>query len=138
MAWQAVSCLPHPWPTAKDEAARFAGRQVGGHYAVYHKDRKFGPPRSESPPTSAYSAVAEKARNDRNVAQTSRSPWPAQQDCRHCRDQSGPSKSNSEPAQLREHFEYLKVAKSFGLETDTVQRISLETGTVQRIAKELA
>jgi hypothetical protein len=47
--------------STKDEAVRFAGRQLGGDYAVYHKDRKFGPPRSESPRhTSAYSAVAEK------------------------------------------------------------------------------
>ena len=27
----------------KDEAVRFAGRQLGGHYAVYHKDRKIWP-----------------------------------------------------------------------------------------------
>jgi hypothetical protein len=29
--------------STKDEAARFAGRQLGGHYAVYHKDRKIWP-----------------------------------------------------------------------------------------------
>ena len=28
----------------KDEAVRFAGRQLGDHYAVYHKDRKIWPP----------------------------------------------------------------------------------------------
>ena len=27
----------------KDEAIRFAGRQLGEHYAVYHKDRKIWP-----------------------------------------------------------------------------------------------
>jgi hypothetical protein len=27
----------------KDEAVRFAGRQLGGYYAVYHNRRKFGP-----------------------------------------------------------------------------------------------
>jgi len=27
----------------KDEAVRFAGRQLGEHYAVYHKDRKIWP-----------------------------------------------------------------------------------------------
>jgi hypothetical protein len=27
----------------KEEAVRFAGRQLGGHYAVYHKDRKIWP-----------------------------------------------------------------------------------------------
>jgi hypothetical protein len=26
--------------STKDEAVRFAGRQLGGHYAVYHKHRK--------------------------------------------------------------------------------------------------
>ena len=30
--------------TTKDEAVRFAGRQLGDHYAVYHKDRKIWPP----------------------------------------------------------------------------------------------
>src|SRR5260370_872170 len=29
--------------STKDEAVRFAGRQLGGHYAVYHKDRKIWP-----------------------------------------------------------------------------------------------
>ena len=28
----------------KDEAVRFAGRQLGDHYAVYHKDKKIWPP----------------------------------------------------------------------------------------------
>jgi hypothetical protein len=28
---------------AKDEAVRFAGRQLGGHYAVYHKHKKVWP-----------------------------------------------------------------------------------------------
>ena len=27
----------------KDEAVRFAGRQLGGHYAVYHKHKKIWP-----------------------------------------------------------------------------------------------
>ena len=27
----------------KDESVRFAGRQLGGDYAVYHKDRKIWP-----------------------------------------------------------------------------------------------
>ena len=31
--------------STKDEAVRFAGRQLGGNYAVYHKDGKFGPSR---------------------------------------------------------------------------------------------
>jgi hypothetical protein len=35
---------------SRDEAVRFAGRQLGGHYAVYHKDRKFGPSRDEGGP----------------------------------------------------------------------------------------
>jgi hypothetical protein len=30
------------FPT-KSEAVRFAGRQLGGYYAVYHKDRKIWP-----------------------------------------------------------------------------------------------
>ena len=30
--------------STKDEAVRFAGRQLGDHYAVYHKDRKIWPP----------------------------------------------------------------------------------------------
>jgi hypothetical protein len=29
--------------STKDEAVRFAGRQLGGDYAVYHKDRKIWP-----------------------------------------------------------------------------------------------
>jgi hypothetical protein len=29
--------------STKDEAVRFAGRQLGGHYAVYHKHRKIWP-----------------------------------------------------------------------------------------------
>jgi len=29
--------------SAKDEAVRFAGRQLGGHYAVYHKHKKIWP-----------------------------------------------------------------------------------------------
>jgi hypothetical protein len=29
--------------STKDEAVRFAGRQLGEHYAVYHKDRKIWP-----------------------------------------------------------------------------------------------
>jgi hypothetical protein len=29
----------------KDEAVRFAGRQLGGHYAVYHKHKKIWPAR---------------------------------------------------------------------------------------------
>jgi hypothetical protein len=29
--------------TNKDEAVRFAGRQLGGHYAVYHKHKKIWP-----------------------------------------------------------------------------------------------
>jgi hypothetical protein len=29
--------------STKDEAVRFAGRQLGGNYAVYHKDRKIWP-----------------------------------------------------------------------------------------------
>ena len=29
--------------STKDEAVRFAGRQLGGNYAVYHKDRKTWP-----------------------------------------------------------------------------------------------
>jgi hypothetical protein len=29
--------------STKDEAVRFAGRQLGGHYAVYHKERKIWP-----------------------------------------------------------------------------------------------
>ena len=29
--------------STKDEAVRFAGRQLGGHYAVYHKDKKIWP-----------------------------------------------------------------------------------------------
>jgi hypothetical protein len=34
----------------KDEAVRFAGRQLGGHYAVYHKHKKVWPaPRNEKP-----------------------------------------------------------------------------------------
>ena len=35
--------------STKDEAVRFAGRQLGGSYAVYHKDGKFGPFRNENP-----------------------------------------------------------------------------------------
>jgi hypothetical protein len=27
----------------KDEAVRFAGRQLGGHYAVYHRHKKIWP-----------------------------------------------------------------------------------------------
>jgi hypothetical protein len=29
--------------STKGEAVRFAGRQLGGHYAVYHKDKKIWP-----------------------------------------------------------------------------------------------
>jgi hypothetical protein len=29
--------------STKDEAVRFAARQLGGHYAVYHKERKIWP-----------------------------------------------------------------------------------------------
>jgi hypothetical protein len=29
----------------EDEAVRFAGRQLGGHYAVYHKHKKIWPDR---------------------------------------------------------------------------------------------
>jgi hypothetical protein len=29
--------------STKDEAVRFAGRQLGGNYAVHHKDRKIWP-----------------------------------------------------------------------------------------------
>jgi hypothetical protein len=29
--------------STKDEAVRFAGRQLGGTYAVYHKDKKIWP-----------------------------------------------------------------------------------------------
>ena len=29
--------------STKDEAVKFAGRQLGGHHAVYHKHRKIWP-----------------------------------------------------------------------------------------------
>ena len=29
--------------STKEEAVRFAGRQLGGHYAVYHKHKKIWP-----------------------------------------------------------------------------------------------
>jgi hypothetical protein len=29
--------------STKDEAIRFASRQLGGHYAVYHKHKKIWP-----------------------------------------------------------------------------------------------
>jgi hypothetical protein len=35
--------------STKDEAVRFAGRQLGGNYAVYHKDRKIWPISHEAP-----------------------------------------------------------------------------------------
>src|SRR6516225_4665792 len=35
--------------STKDEAVRFAGRQLGGNYAVYHKDRKIWPISHDAP-----------------------------------------------------------------------------------------
>ena len=35
--------------STKDEAIRFAGRQLGGNYAVYHKDRKIWPISHDAP-----------------------------------------------------------------------------------------
>ena len=46
-SWPATKALIDLLPvrafSTKDEAVRFAGRQLGGHYAVYHKDRKIWP-----------------------------------------------------------------------------------------------
>ena len=46
-SWPATKALIDLLPvrafSTKDEAVRFAGRQLGGHYAVYHQDKKIWP-----------------------------------------------------------------------------------------------
>jgi hypothetical protein len=75
--------------STKDEAIRFAGRQLGGHYAVYHKHKKIWP----GPPF----------RNPRmmsgcSVAAISHPFWPS----------SAASISKS-PSQLEPHLEHIDV-----------------------------
>jgi len=50
--------------STKDEAIRFAGRQLGGNYAVYHKDRKIWPISHDAPRWSCAFCEAPARRTD--------------------------------------------------------------------------